>query len=78
MSQQLEQSEIEYIIARLVKNANDSVADAKKTPCEFNEGRKQAYYEVLDTIKNELLFREQNLQDYGYEKNWEEHLMFSK
>lgn len=75
MSRQLARSEIEYIIARLVKNANDSAIEAKETPCEFNEGRKQAYYEVLDTIKNELTFREQNLQDYGYEKDWEKNLM---
>lgn len=75
MSKPLEQAEIEYIIARVIKNANDSVIEAKETPCEFNIGRKQAYYEVLDTIKNELLFREQNLRDYGYEKDWEKKLM---
>lgn len=75
MSKPLEQAEIEYIIARVIKNANDSVIEAKETPCEFNSGRKQAYYEVLDTIKNELLFREQNLRDYGYEKDWEKKLM---
>ena len=75
MSKPLEQAEIEYIIARVIKNASDSVAEAKETPCEFNAGRKQAYYEVLDTIKNELLFREQNLQDYGYEKDWEKNLI---
>ena len=43
MSRQLARSEIEYIIARLVKNANDSAIEAKETPCEFNNGRKQAY-----------------------------------
>ena len=75
MKRPLEQAEIEHIIARVVKNANDSVTEAREMPCEFNAGRKQAYFEVLDTIKNELLFREQNLQNYGYEKNWEENLI---
>lgn len=76
MSRKLGRHEMEFIIARVVKNANDSVIEEKEEPCEFNKGRRQAYYEVLDTIKNELLFREQNLKDYGYDEDWERRLMF--
>ncbi|MBQ6976279.1 MAG: hypothetical protein IJQ16_06985 [Selenomonadaceae bacterium] len=68
--------EIEYIIARVVQNSQYATDEAKDDPGEFNEGRKFAYYEVLDTIKNELLVREQNLKDYGYDENWEQRLMF--
>lgn len=72
----LTEYEIEYIIARVVQNSQYATDEAKENPSEFNEGRKFAYYEVLDTIKNELLVREQNLKDYGYDEDWEHRLMF--
>lgn len=75
MSKQLGRDEVEYIIARVVQNSRFACDDAKEEPNDFNRGRKFAYYEMLDTIKNELLLREQNLQDYGYDEDWEHRLM---
>jgi len=43
----------------------------------MNKPLEQAEFEyiIARVIKNELLFREQNLRDYGYEKYWEKNLM---
>ena len=51
MDKPLTEYEIEYIIARVVQNSQYATDEAKENPSEFNEGRKFAYYEVLDTIK---------------------------
>lgn len=57
---------IKYIISRVVDNANDAIAEVKENPQDdFYKGKKLAYYEVLDTIKNELKVRDQNLKDFG-------------
>ena len=47
----------DYIVSLLVRNANDSIEECRESKHDsFEEGRKQAYYEVLDTIKiNSLL-----------------------
>lgn len=57
---------LKYIIARVVDNANDAVKESEAEPDDaFISGKKTAYYEVLDTIKNELDAAEQNLKEYG-------------
>lgn len=53
---------MEYIIARLIDNANDAVESEKN---DFNRGRRLAYYEVLDTIKNELSAEGEDLSKFG-------------
>lgn len=45
-----------HIINRLLSNANDTLKDAQANDKdEFYVGKKLAYYEVLDTIKNDLI-----------------------
>ncbi len=45
-------SKFQFIIKRLVDNANDAFIDYKNNiNDEFYIGKKLAYYEVLDTIK---------------------------
>ena len=57
----MNESEFQYIIARVIDNANDALKEAKENPeSEFYEGKKLAYYETLDTIKNELMCRADN------------------
>ena len=38
----------------------------------FYDGKKTAYYEILDTIKNELDVSEQDLKEYGLDFTLEE------
>ena len=57
---------LKYIIARVIDNANDAVKESKENPKDtFIDGKKLAYYEVLDTIKNELDVSEQDMKEFG-------------
>ena len=58
--------EFKYIVSRVLDNANDAISEAKENPeDDFYKGRKMAYYEVLDTIKNELKARDADLKEIG-------------
>ena len=65
-----------FIVSRLIANADDSIAESNKDE-EFYKGHKLAYYEVLDTIKNELIAHGQDLKEYGLDINLE-NKFFSK
>ena len=65
----MDESTIKYIIARVIDNASD---DDPKDRSEFTLGRRLAYYEILDTIKNELIANEQELKEFGLDFNLEE------
>ena len=55
-----------HIINRLLSNANDALKDGQgNDKDEFYVGKKLAYYEVLDTIKNDLIIAEYDLQECG-------------
>lgn len=57
---------IKFIISRVIENAHDSLEEAKQNKDDsYYEGRKIAYYEVLDTIKSELETHDQDLKEYG-------------
>lgn len=71
MNESLNIDEMKYIIGSVLKYGYESIDEAKNTPHEFNEGRKQAYYEVLDTIYSRLLVYEQDPKEFGYSENWE-------
>ncbi len=59
-----------HIVARLISNADDAVADVKKDPdSEFADGVKFAYYTVLDTIRNDLIIAEYDLSECGLEED---------
>lgn len=67
---------IKFIVSRVLDNANDAFKEAKQnTDDDFLEGKKLAYYEILDTIKNELVAREQDLKEYGLDINLEETIL---
>ena len=62
----MNEASIEYIISRIIENANEALEEAKQSPNdEFGKGRKLAYYEVLDTIKSELIARDYDLKTVG-------------
>lgn len=62
----MNQSTIEFIISRIIDNANDALEEANENVNDdFYKVRKLAYYEILDTIKNELIANEQDLEPFG-------------
>lgn len=68
----MNESVIKFIIARVINNANEAREEAEQNKTtEFYEGRKLAYYEILDTIKNELIVREQDLSEFNLDVNLE-------
>ena len=72
MRKKLTPAEMKYVIYRVVKNGYDSIEEAKEDPTDFNAGRKLAYYEVLDTIYNQLGIYEQDTKNFGYPDDWEQ------
>ncbi|MCC8029224.1 MAG: transposase [Lachnospiraceae bacterium] len=64
----LSEESLKYIIARLVENANDAVEESEKDKKDaFNQGRRLAYYEMLDILKSELDARDVDLKSFGLE-----------
>ena len=59
-------SEIKFIISRIIDNANFNLEEVKGSPDDlFLKGKKLAYYEILDSIKNELISKNQDLKEFG-------------
>lgn len=72
----MNESEIKYIISRILDNANDAIEESNQNKDDdFYKGKKIAYYEVLDTIKNELKAKSQDLKEFGLEINLEKTLL---
>ena len=72
----LSEAEIKYIIARVLDNANDAFEEAGENKNDdFYQGKMLAYYEILDTIKNELICRDQDLKEFGLDINLEKMLL---
>ncbi len=63
---------IKHIIARVIDNANDALEEERKNKNDaFYKGKKLAYYEILDTIKNDLDIDDQDLKAFGLDVNLE-------
>lgn len=75
MTKTLTNNELRYIVERMLDNANSAIDDAKTDDSDFVRGRKFAYYEMLDTIKNELQAHGQELQDFGLDVNLEQKML---
>ena len=66
MEELLSKEGLQYIVARLLDNAHDAVKETEeKGDSEFLSGKRLAYYEMLDTIKNDLIVREADLDEFG-------------
>ena len=62
----LSQEQMEYLIIRLLEKAKDAFEEAKENKGDaFYDGRRLAYYEMLDTLKNQLIVDDQDLSDLG-------------
>lgn len=67
---------MEYIIGRLLKNAQETVDEWGKNKNNlFYDGKALAYYEMLDIIKAELDIRNQDLKEFGLDINLEEKML---
>ena len=63
---------IKHIIARVIDNANDALEEERKNKNDaFYKGKILAYYEILDTIKNDLDIDDQDLKAFGLDVNLE-------
>lgn len=63
---------IKFIISRVIDNANDALEESNQNQNDvFYKGRKLAYYEILDTIKNELEASGQDLKEFGLDVDLE-------
>ena len=75
-NEKLTKEGIEYIIGRLLKNAQETVGEWERDKSNlFYDGKALAYYEMLDIIKAELDIREQDLKEFGLDVNLEEKLL---
>jgi hypothetical protein len=69
-------SSIKFIISRVIENAHDAITEAKQNKNDnFYKGRKLAYYEILDIIKNELEVRDIDLKEFGLDIDLEKELL---
>ena len=57
-------------MSRILSNANKAFHENDDS--DFENGRRLAYYEMLDTIKNELILRDVDISKYGLNINLEE------
>ena len=60
---------IAYIINRLLENGREAVEDFRKEKNDYNSGRMEAYYELLDILQNELSVRDEDLKEYNIDIN---------
>lgn len=68
----MNEENIKYIIARVIDNANDALEEERKNKDDaFYKGKKLAYYEILDTIKNDLDINDQDLKEFGLDVDLE-------
>ena len=66
MEELLSKEGLRYIIERVISHADDALKEKAENPDNlFVRGKLLAYYEMLDTIKNELDIREQDLKSFG-------------
>ncbi len=66
MTDALTREGIKYIVGRLLENANDAVKESDENKNdEFCQGKRLAYYEMLDILKTELDVRDQDLKEFG-------------
>lgn len=72
----MSESALQYILSRMLDNANDTMKALKNNPKDlFYQGKQLAYYEMIDTIKNELEAHNQDLKEYGLDFDLEDKLL---
>lgn len=63
----MSEAALQYILARLLDNANDTMKELKNNPKDlFYQGKQLAYYEMIDTIKTSLKLIIKTLKNMGW------------
>ncbi|MCD7892380.1 MAG: hypothetical protein LUG60_01640 [Erysipelotrichaceae bacterium] len=66
MDNLLNNESFKHLILLLLNNANDTLKMYRNNPKDhYYAGKKLGYYEILDTLKNRLETREEDLKEYG-------------
>ena len=71
MTETMDIDDVKYIIGSVMEYAYEAREEAIEDPDSFEKGRKQAYYEVLNTIYNRLHICDKDPKEFGYSENWE-------
>lgn len=67
------ENDLLYIVSRIVDNANDALEESEQNvDDDFYKGKLMAYYEVLDTIKSELISRDYDISEIGLDVELEQ------
>lgn len=74
MSKSITSLQMKLVIENLLNNALNAVKDAGESRDGFYEGEKAGYYEILDTIKNQMIVDDRDLSEFGLDINLEETL----
>ena len=61
----------DFIVQTLMEYAIDAKVEADREKSDFKIGRVQAYYEVMDTIKNRLIIYDYDLSKCGLDVDLE-------
>ena len=63
---ELSQDAMKRMISRLIDNANDAIKDAADNKNDdFYDGKVAAYYEMLDSLKNDLKIEDADIKNFG-------------
>lgn len=63
---ELSQEAMNRMIRRLIDNAKDAIEEANDNKNDdFYEGKKAAYYEMLDSLKNDLKIENADIEKFG-------------
>ena len=76
MNDMMTKGAIAYIINRLLESGREAVNDKRLNPgSDYYIGKSDAYYEMLDILRNELEARDEDLKYYGIEIDIEKELI---
>ena len=74
----LTSDQLKFLIERLLDNASFAkkkrYEDSSKENDQYYAGLMQGYYEMLDTLKNQLIIDDQDLKDFGLDIDLEKEL----
>ena len=69
-TQELADAALKAAVRSILEQALCAVSDARQNPRDaFKDGRALAYYEVLDTVKNQLEIYDSDANDFGLGMN---------
>ena len=69
-TQELADEVLKAAMQSILEQALRAVSDARQNPRDaFKDGRALAYYEVLDTVKNQLEIYDSDANDFGLGMN---------